>query len=206
MKEPRWICITGLDGAGKSSLVKNILEDKEWQGQKVVREVTIWDYFTLPPEERFLHVKSKLDVDNYLGRLDTVSRSYFLLHCLAHSVHLARKSDVDIAILNGYWYKYMASEVAYGGDREKLVKWAEILPEPETIFVLNIPISTAAERKEFFSGYESGFPNNRDKKAFAKFQVKVHDAFDEIMKNKKTHSLNGEKTLNELKNEVLNYF
>lgn len=202
--EPRWICITGPDGAGKSSLIRELLEEEKLSNGKKIKEVSIWDQFHLPEERRYIHIKSKQHVDQYLNSLAPASRTFFLLHCLVQSMEMARQEKVELAFLNGYWYKYMASEVAHGGQMDTLIKWAKVFPEPEMIFSIQVPVTVAAVRKTAYSGYESGFPTQRDQITFLRFQTKVHAAFEQIMKGKPVHLLDGQQPLAVLKNQVLN--
>ena len=45
-----------------------------------------------------------------------MARGLFLYHCFYQALELAKNRKPDILILNSYWYKYYATEVAHGGN------------------------------------------------------------------------------------------
>jgi thymidylate kinase len=203
LKDPLWICITGTDGAGKSSLIELLLKENTlFEGRKV-KEVTIWDLFNLPEEEKYIFIRSKRHVDLYLKSLSPESRSFFLLHCIAQSIEMARKEGIEIALINAYWYKYMAAEIAYDGHFSSRVNLTSTLPVPDLVFSLKVSVETATNRKENFSAFESGFPKEINAEAFSTFQIKVHKAYNQIMSNINHCTLNGELPLAELKDQLV---
>lgn len=203
MKEPQWICITGTDGAGKSSLIELLLKDQALFEGKKVKKVTIWDLFFLPKEEQHLFISSKKAVDLYLKSLSPESRTFFLLHCFAQALEIARKEAVDIALVDSYWYKYLATEVAYDGNLEQRLRLTASFPKPNFIFSLNVSVQTASQRKEHYSAFESGFPEVVDASSFTSFQHQVQAAFQQIIAKVEHTSLDGELPLLELKKQVI---
>ncbi len=203
MKEPKWICVTGADGAGKSSLIELLLKDKQLFEGKKVKEVTIWDLFNLPLEQQRIFIKSKKDVDLYLKSLSPQSRTFFLLHCFAQAIEIARKEEVDIALINAYWYKYMAMEVAYDNDLEGRLLLTKNFPQPDKVFVLQVSVDTASKRKQYYSGFESGFPDKMSAAAFSDFQMKVQAAFRQIISKVEHVALDGELPLETLKEQII---
>jgi len=109
--------------------------------------------------------------DAYLALLDSTSRMYFLCHALQESLVRARARKTDVILLNAYWYKYHAMEVAHSGDALTLRTISSALPVPDMTFYLRIPPSQAARRKDKFTGYETGFAPARTAAAFESFQV-----------------------------------
>ena len=203
MKEPQWICITGTDGAGKSSLIELLLQDQTLFEGKKVKEVTIWDLFFLPKEEQYLFISSKQAVDLYLKSLSPQSRTFFLLHCLAQALEIARREAVDIALVNAYWYKYLATEVAYDGKLEHRLGLVESFPKPDFVFSLSVSVETASQRKERYSAFESGFPAVVAAPSFAAFQHKVQTAYQQIMSTVEHFPLDGELPLVDLKKQIM---
>ena len=125
------ICITGLDGSGKSTQanllhkkipkskiisVWNILKDQEYQA---------WSIYKTPP-----------DVEKYVMNLYPISRSLFIFHCLIEAYNRALNSDLEYIIFDGYWYKYWAIEKAMGSTQnfenflkhlERIVAFVQLL-------------------------------------------------------------------------------
>lgn len=203
MKEPQWICITGTDGAGKSSLIELLVQEQTLFEGKKVKEVTIWDLFYLPKEEQHLSISSKQAVDLYLKSLSPQSRTFFLLHCFAQALEIARREAVDLAFVNAYWYKYLATEVAYDGNLEHRLSLVASFPKPDFVFSLGVSVQTASQRKERYSAFESGFPAVVDSSSFASFQHKVQAAYQQIMSTVEHIPLDGELPLLDLKKQIL---
>ena len=56
------------------------------------------------------------DIYTYLKLLSPVSRTHFLFHALHLALERAWERKPNVLLLNAYWYKYFATEVAHGGD------------------------------------------------------------------------------------------
>src|SRR5207249_1953291 len=120
-------------------------------------------------------------VDRYLGILHPTSRALFLYHCLHEALVLARRRDADVLLLNAYWYKYFATEVAHGGERALLRELAtRVFPEPAVTFYLQVAPEGAFARKVTLSGYETGFAKERSKEAFVRFQRVAQAELDRL--------------------------
>jgi thymidylate kinase len=164
------VCVTGPDGSGKSTQVDALAERLRRDGRSVARS-TIWDAMLDPAFAGRALFERPAQADAYLELLDSTSRMYFLCHALQESLVRARARAADVVLLNAYWYKYYAVEVAHGGDVSALRTICSALPEPDVTFYLRVPPSRAASRKERFTGYETGFPAVRTAAAFEAFQV-----------------------------------
>lgn len=156
-KRPSLLVVTGPDGAGKSTLCRNLIARLEQEGLKV-REVSIWDGLA---EVDGLSFRSKADVMRYLGSLgpgESIARVYFLFHAMAVALERALRPSVgaDLLLVNGYWYKYAVSELGYGMDWEKIRAIAAAFPVPDWVFYLSVSPQSAAGRKDSVSAYESG--------------------------------------------------
>ncbi|MBB4854235.1 thymidylate kinase [Mycobacteroides chelonae] len=138
--------------------------------------MTIWDAFLDASVASKLPFRSA-DIYGYLKLLSPVSRAHFLFHALHLALELAGKRDANTILLNAYWYKYFATEVAHGGDPLILRRLAAGFPEPDLTFYLTISPLDALARKRQRSDYESGYG---DEDKFLVFQQHSHAALDTL--------------------------
>lgn len=179
----KMICVTGPDGSGKTTQIARIAEILERSGQHKVAAVTIWDLLLDPTCKGKVLFDDPAAVDRYLSILSPTSRALFLYHCFHEALELGKRRGADVLLLNAYWYKYYATEVAHGGDPALLRRLAEeIFPRPALTFHLGIAPEQAFARKERLSGYESGFARQKDEAAFVGFQRKAHEVLDALAK------------------------
>jgi thymidylate kinase len=160
---PKLICITGIDGAGKNTLIELLINKLE-----SVTVASIWDI--LDRDDSKVPFKSKKEIDNYLCDLSPNSRLLFLAHALKFSIDRALNSDKEFVILNAYIYKYFATELALGADKALVYFLIENFPTPDKTFFIDIDINEAANRKGNFSRYECGLSNTPNENGFLKFQ------------------------------------
>lgn len=166
------ICITGLDGTGKSTLVKALATQLP---QAVV--VSIWDLFGDPtlPVHPF---RSKEEIDQYLCALPVNARVLFLAHAFSGALEKAMRGPHSLLILDGYWYKYFAPELALGADFALVQALVAAYPRPALTVELVLPPSIAAERKGRLSRYECGCAPVAEQAAFADFQQQAAAQWD----------------------------
>jgi thymidylate kinase len=184
MKTPKYICITGPDGSGKSTLIFHVINSLKQNGKYKVEMISIWDMMLYIPETKdLIGFKSKSDSDKYLSLLDPIARSLFLFHIFYQSLEYARKNrEADIFIIDSYWYKYFATEIAHGVDRDTASKIVEIFPELDLTIYLNITPSIGFNRKDKCSGYEIGWADEHTEEAFVSFQQKAYEEFNKLKK------------------------
>lgn len=160
------ICVTGIDGSGKSTVVKAL---SEYYPSVYVAE--IWDLLRVP--DSGLQFGSKNDIDNFLCTLTPDSRLLFLMHALKYTTDKALESNANLLIFNAYYYKYIATELALGADYDLARTLMDFFPLPNVIFQLNLEIETAAQRKQTFSRYECGLVENPTETDFILHQQKA---------------------------------
>ncbi len=170
----RLICITGIDGAGKSTLVNNI-------ATKIspVYIASIWDIMN----SATTLFSTKKDIDNYLCALTADSRVLFLAHALKYSLDKALESGKEKILLNSYYYKYFAAELALGASEKLVLSLIKTFPQPDITIYLDISIEEAAERKKIISRYESGlimYPAKDNFIAFQKTALNKWNYFEKI--------------------------
>ena len=188
---PKLICVTGPDGSGKTTQIAKLAERLERQAKLRVAPVTIWDLLLDPASKDRVAFRETAQVDLYLEVLHPTSRILFLYHCFYQALELAKTRKPDVCLINAYWYKYYATEVAHGGNSKTLLRLAEIFPEPDVTFYLTVEPHEAFRRKAVLSGYETGFADPRSKQAFVDFQRRAHLALHELAEPRKWIHLNG---------------
>lgn len=180
MSTPKLIVVTGPDGSGKTTQITRLAELLERGGKHRAAAVTIWDLLLDPSCRGTLLFEEPAHVDRYLAILHPTSRALFLYSCFHEALVLARRRQADVLLVNAYWYKYYATEVAHGGDRALLRDLARFFPEPDLTFYLKVPPEEAFARKAELSGYESGFARERTREAFVAFQRTAHAELDRL--------------------------
>lgn len=183
------ICITGIDGSGKTTLIAEIAK------RTGARVVTIWDLMKTPDSQAKPMFRSKEEVDSYLKSLHFPARTHFLFHCMSEAVSRALAEKSDLIVYDAYWYKYWASEVAMGGDRETALSLASGMADPDLIFFIDLPAAEALARKKRYSGYESGYTGTDE--GYVRFQGAAYENLKSIMKEKGARFLNGAHSVEE---------
>jgi thymidylate kinase len=189
--KPKLICVTGADGAGKTTQLLRLAERLENGRKQRVAVVTVWDLLLDPHTQDLIAFDEPKQVDRYLAILSSTARALFMFHCLHTALDLAYRKKPDVVLLNSYWYKYHATEVAHGGDATTLRRITSVFPTPDQTFFLRVTPEEASKRKAVLSGYETGFADPRTKEAFLAFQRPAHAALDALSKELKWVELDG---------------
>lgn len=153
--------ITGLDGTGKSTLIRNLLQ----RGMDA-SVATIWDGMKKSP------FKNREQIDAYLSTLSSRSRLLFLTHALVEALDRSHGHGRETLLFNGYYYKYFASELAHGADQGLVRDLSKLFPEPDSVLLLTLPPGECFHRKVSLSGYECGF-RRPGRPSFVAFQEKT---------------------------------
>jgi thymidylate kinase len=202
--KPTLICVTGPDGAGKTTQIARIGEALSKRGKKRIVPMTIWDMLLDPSTRGRVAFKSPSELDTFLEILSPMARMLFLAHCLYAALDLAQKRKADVILANGYWYKYWATEVAHGGDAEAMLDLMEVFPEPVITFFLDIAPEEAFNRKAKLSGYETGFAVERNLEAFTTFQARARPPLERLANEKQWVRLNGKEPASALSETIVN--
>ena len=169
------ICITGLDGCGKTTQVKLLVEKLPDS-----RIVSVWDLIKRPEFQDWTIYKKPPDVEQYVANLHPVSRSLFIFHAFDVAYRHALNSEVDYIIFDGYWYKYWAIEQAMGAPKELGQFFSSQYLVPDYTFYLDLPLDNLLTRKKQISVYEAA--NQTDKiLAFIEIQYKAKEILKKIL-------------------------
>ena len=132
--------LEGIDGCGKSTQSKLLLEKLEGEGEKVIilKEPTkrphgqkLWDV---------LHGKRKASNEEILE-----------LFVLDRKQHVEEKiqpalDDGTVVLMDRYYYSSMAYQVAGGIDVEEIREKHAFAPKPDVVLIFDLPVSVALER------------------------------------------------------------
>ncbi|MBI3557176.1 MAG: hypothetical protein HY074_13005 [Deltaproteobacteria bacterium] len=153
------VVVTGPDGSGKSTACKGAAMRLEEQfGKGTIGAASIWDSMTATGAFK------KEAVVRYLSALGGPARTLFLFHAMRHSVELALAKAPRLLVVDSYFYKYAASELAYG-TASSIVRGAAVgFEKPALTLYLDVEVAAALKRKKETSQYES------DGGDFLKFQ------------------------------------
>jgi dTMP kinase len=132
--------LEGIDGCGKSTQSKLLLEKLEGEGEKVIilKEPTkrphgqkLWDV---------LHGKRKATNEEIL--------ELFVLDRIQHVEEKIQPAldDGVIVLMDRYYYSSMAYQVAGGIDVEEIREKHVFAPKPDVVLIFDLPVSVALER------------------------------------------------------------
>ena len=132
--------LEGIDGCGKSTQSKLLLEKLEGEGEKVIilKEPTkrphgqkLWDV---------LHGKRKATNEEIL--------ELFVLDRKQHVEEIIQPAldDGTVILMDRYYYSSMAYQVAGGIDVEEIREKHVFAPKPDIVLIFDLPVSIALER------------------------------------------------------------
>lgn len=149
----KMIVITGPDASGKDTQIEKITQNLKAHGHKV-QSLSIQNSL-----EDFMEISDRKTISLFLNvfllKFDPLARSYFLLSLLQNSLSKV-DPQADVILYNGYWYKYAASESAYGVSEAIWNNFAAQLPKPDGVVILKSSLETCLLRRTQWSPYESG--------------------------------------------------
>ena len=190
------ICITGLDGSGKSTQAK--LLQKHLENALIV---SVWDIIKRQEFKDWTIYLNPPPVEQYVMNLSPLSRTLFIFHAFNEAYQRALQSEADWLIFDGYWYKYWAVEQAMGSPAELSAFFSKQYLVPDYTFYMDIPVDDILSRKKQLSVYESA----NDKNAF-QILKKIQNTAQDILKSllpSKTFYIDAKQTKNQINENIL---
>ncbi|RCK79087.1 MAG: Thymidylate kinase [Candidatus Ozemobacter sibiricus] len=154
---PPLVCLTGIDGCGKSTHIRGL---SEWLANTHGRRAAhlhVWEIAHNPRYHHHPFIADPAAVHRYLALLSGGPRALFIFHGLLESLHLVRQARPDLILANGYWYKYAFTEALTGTDPQWLRTFAAVFPRPVVTVLLDLDPALAWSRKSTVTPYECGF-------------------------------------------------
>jgi len=176
------VAVVGLDGAGKSTVVQDAALRLTAVGHPA-RPVDRWDVVDNPayPTARFLKANVK-DIRTCVAAMPGPARLLFLLWLMsmALSAEQRERSSDEVVLLDGYWMKHAASEIAYGLERGWVETMAAGLPLPDLVLYLRLPPNEAWGRKRGdLVPYECGMDPACTEASFLAHQRRIYDQLED---------------------------
>ncbi|MGA8429771.1 MAG: hypothetical protein WB729_08115 [Candidatus Sulfotelmatobacter sp.] len=176
------VAVVGGDGAGKTTVSTELVQQLNELGYKA-RCVGRWDIVDNPayPSARFMKNDIR-HIRKCVADMPPHPRFLFLLWTmsLSLSADVTRDSDDEIVVMDGYWMKHAASEVAYGLAPEWVLSVSSGLPVPQIVLHLSLTPEQAWPRKQAdLVPYECGMDESCSKESFLQHQTRIRNLLDE---------------------------
>jgi thymidylate kinase len=174
------VAVVGPDGAGKSTLTA-LLADRLSTAGIPARRVDRWDVIGDPayPTAACLADDTRL-ARSSAARMSGVPRLLFLLWVSV--LALTDRQDAppdDVAIVDGYWMKHAASEIASGADHAWVEATIAGLPVADIVVYLRLDPEVAWQRKDGRPlPYECGMDLSCDHQSFIRHQRAIQVVLD----------------------------
>ena len=132
--------LEGIDGCGKSTQSKLLLEKLEGEGEKVI---------ILKEPTKRPHGQKLWDVLH--GKRKATNEEILELFVLDRKQHVEEKiqpalDDGTVILMDRYYYSSMAYQVAGGIDVEEIREKHAFAPKPDIVLIFDLPVSIALER------------------------------------------------------------
>jgi len=132
--------LEGIDGCGKSTQSKLLLEKLEGEGEKVI---------ILKEPTKRPHGQKLWDVLH--GKRKATNEEILELFVLDRKQHVEEKiqpalDSGAVVLMDRYYYSSMAYQVAGGIDVEEIREKHAFAPKPDIVLIFDLPVSIALER------------------------------------------------------------
>lgn len=199
------ITLIGADASGKDTQIAHLKETFLNQ-KKRVQVITIWDSLA-----DFSEIKDKKTlqetVETFLLKFESHARSFFLMACLKNSMEKIDRSN-DIVLLNGFYHKYWASEMAYGVESDLWKLNSHQFIDSDFYFYLKTPVEICSQRKTHWSKYEQGLGqfNKSERISREVFQKRLHQHLESLTNQiKNLHTIDGSRDEQTVLKDILGH-
>ncbi len=132
--------LEGIDGCGKSTQSKLLLEKLEGEGEKVI---------ILKEPTKRPHGQKLWDVLH--GKRKATNEEILELFVMDRKQHVEEKiqpalDDGTVILMDRYYYSSMAYQVAGGINVEEIREKHAFAPKPDIVLIFDLPVSIALER------------------------------------------------------------
>lgn len=150
----KFIVISGPDACGKATQIKRLEEHFVRLGKKTqVLSIfsSLVDFANITDKQT---LNEELNV--FLLKFEPIARTLFLQSLIKNTLDKIDR-NTQVVIFNGYWYKFAASEAAYGVPFSFWSHSAELyFPKPDVAIHLDVTYETCKARRQHWTPYESG--------------------------------------------------
>jgi thymidylate kinase len=200
------VAIVGADGAGKSSVTRLASERLAAAGHPV-RQVDRWDI--VGQAEAYPAASLLADdvrqVRACVARMSPSPRFLFLLWASVMALSdRAAGAAGEVLLLDGYWMKHAASEIAYGLDRAWVEAVTAQVPEPDLVIHLRCDPVTTWHRKDGRPlPYECAMDLSCSKAGFLGHQGQICATLDGWARSRGWHAVDASRPLDEVAGTVM---
>ncbi|MFZ2960653.1 MAG: hypothetical protein WA705_27550 [Candidatus Ozemobacteraceae bacterium] len=198
---PPIICLTGIDGCGKSTHLKTISRRLAEEKKVTAAFLTVWDISRNKRYQSHSFISDKEAIYRYLATLHGGARMLFIAHALMESLELLLEEKPDVILADGYWYKYLFSESLHGLGVDWLLKAVTGFPEPHKCVLLDIPAERSWARKPGITPYECGMAEPGEK-TFLSFQTRLRQEMLRYARGKNWSVISVDRPVNDVADEL----
>jgi dTMP kinase len=177
---PVLIAVYGNDGAGKSLLVRRLAQQLQADGKRV-QVIDKWDILQaqLHPDCASFLIDDLPALRVAIARMQPLPRLLFLFWTISTAMQRIDR-EADLVLLDGYWMKHAAAEIALGQDPALVLALARAFQVPELQLYLDVTPAVAFERKRgALTPYECGCAPVCTEHGFVRHQAAVRQLLRE---------------------------
>lgn len=172
------LVFTGTDGAGKSTQIRRAVARLAGRGL-TARRRDKWDVLDRGafPECRLLRGSADT-LRACIAEMEGEARALFLFWLIATTQQRRGAAAAAVELIDGYWYKHAAAELALGCPRPLIDALGAALPPPDHVLYLRVDPERALARKAALTRYECGRDPAVSPASFLRHQRRLQAALD----------------------------
>lgn len=198
------INIIGCDGCGKSTQVSSLLD---WYSRNNIsasavskRDVFNWKD---DPNVAFLGSSYQRFAYELLPAMDPNVRAMMLTYINYAVASKIQEMHCEVFLLDGFWHKHFATEVAQGTDPTWMKNLSAQLVEPDLTILIDLDPIEIAERGHEPTPYEAGCDFDKSIENFVSHQRKMRSVFLEMAREENYHIVSGSNPQPDVFNEIV---